>query len=139
MSAPPVYDVPPPAGGRVLVVDPDADTVASLGLMLEMTGFHVRGFQNGADALSAADDFHPHVVVTDLSLPGLDGHGLIARLHARPAADRPAVVVVTGWADPATRDRLSRAGVGAVLLKPAEPDRLTELLRVLCGECVVAH
>jgi DNA-binding response OmpR family regulator len=132
-----------PARDRVLVVDKDPDTAASLGLLLELAGFDVRSAGDGETALSAAGEFRPHVVVTDVVLPRLDGIQVIDRLNALPPDDRPAVVVMTGWTDAAVRDRLVKARVEAAVIKPADPAGLTALLKEICAEkaraCALRH
>jgi CheY-like chemotaxis protein len=123
-----------PARDRVLVVDKDPDTAASLGLLLELAGFDVRSAGNGETALSVVGEFRPHVVVTDVILPKLGGLEVIDRLNALPPDDRPAVVVMTGWTDAAVRDRLVRARVEAAVIKPADPAGFTALLKEICAE-----
>src|SRR5690242_3514805 len=90
-------DIAMPAlgGPRVLVVEADADSSASLTGLLRMKGFDAHEARTRADALALAREHRPGVVVLDLDLPDGDGCELIRRL--REAADPPAVVVLTGY------------------------------------------
>jgi len=69
--------------------------------------------------------------VTDLTGPGLDGFELVSWLQANPRTARIQAIVVTGWADQATRARTIEAGA-AFLPKPCLPDVLVaEVFRAL--------
>ena len=54
---------------RILVVDDNKDGAASSALLLKMIGNHVRTAFDGEEALQAAGEFHPHVVLLDIGLP----------------------------------------------------------------------
>ena len=58
---------------RVLIVDDDHDTVATLSAILERHGYIVQGTFNGADALPAARFFRPDVVILTSRFPGSAG------------------------------------------------------------------
>ncbi len=98
-------------------------------------GFRVDEAHNGLQALERAFDCRPHVVVTDLNIPGIDGFELTRRLkHDARTCDIP-VIAVTGYAafalDPG---RARRAGCDAVLSKPCSPRDLEAAIRDLIRE-----
>lgn len=116
---------------RVLLVDDDADTRAMYAMALELSEFEVLEASDGAAALALASESLPDVVVTDLTGPGLDGFELVSWLQADPRTARIQAIVVTGWADQATRARTLKAGA-AFLSKPCLPDVLVaEVFRAL--------
>jgi signal transduction histidine kinase len=88
----------PPTPPLVYVVDDDPLVLTSLGRLLDMeTPYRVRTFEKGALALEAMAQEPPDVIVTDLSMPGMDGLELLRRARiAAPAATR---MVLTGYAD----------------------------------------
>ena len=59
---------------RVLVVDDNLDGATTLSMLLEFSGYQVRSVYDGFAALKAVDEFHPHAIVLDIGLPGLDGY-----------------------------------------------------------------
>lgn len=85
----------------VLVVDDDRDIRDSLVEMLEHLGYAALGACNGLDALAQlrASRGLPCVILLDLMMPGMDGHGFRAAQRAEPAwADIP-VIVLSAYAD----------------------------------------
>src|SRR3954465_7513323 len=71
-----------PAGGRVLVVEDDADIADVLRRSLRNEGYEVKTSADGVDALDVAAGFFPDLVVLDLGLPRLDGIEVCRRLRA---------------------------------------------------------
>jgi signal transduction histidine kinase len=86
------------AAPLVYVVDDDPLVLASVGRLLEVeTPYRVRTFDAARDALAAMAADPPDVLLTDLSMPGMDGLELLRR--AREAAPGAARIVLTGFAD----------------------------------------
>ena len=82
---------------RVLIVDDHAPFRALARMVLVADGFDVVGEAgDGPDALAAAHDLHPDVVLLDVQLPGDDGFAVAETLVAHPPA--PAVVLVSSRA-----------------------------------------
>lgn len=119
----------------VLLVEDDRDGRRMYADWLTQAGFRVEQAHNGLQALERAWDSIPHVVVTDLNIPGIDGFELTRRLrHDSRTRDVP-VIAVTGYAafasDP---ERARRAGCDAVLPKPCSPEDLETAIRELIRE-----
>ena len=118
----------PPAELRVLVVDDEPDTAATLALLLTIGGHLVRTAADGEAGLALAEQWPPDVVFLDYALTGgTDGRELALRLRERPGERRPLLVMLTGFGDAGHRER-ARAAVDLYLVKPAEPNRLLSLL-----------
>lgn len=113
-------DTPP----RVLIVDDDTDTLRLYRFALGLMGCEVVVAQSGREALRAAVDVSPQVVVTDLAMPGMDGVQLCEELHAREDTRDIPVLAVSGQAVGRDRDRAWAAGFRDVLLKPCSPEEL---------------
>jgi DNA-binding response OmpR family regulator len=126
--------VPPEAAGRaqVLVVDDDPLVHEYLGLELEEAGFEVRSAYDAADAVRAATESPPAVVVLDLILGEVDGFRVALELQARPeTAQVPIVAFTAKELDAGERRRLSER-IAAVLSKaPDDRRRLPAVLRGL--------
>ena len=86
--------------------------------LLTLCGYDVRTASDGAKALEAAAQFAPQLVLSDIGLPGMDGYQLAPALR-RLAGSRPMVLAaVTGYGQPADRERAFTAGFDHHLLKP---------------------
>ncbi|MGJ7492088.1 ATP-binding protein [Variovorax sp. ZT4R33] len=119
-----------PPGTRVLVVEDNDDGRETLVELLQGMGHRVQGVSNGEDALAAAADTLPQLVLLDLGLPGLDGYEVARRLRQQRGADRMALIALTGWG--ATRDvaRSQAAGFDHHLTKPVEAAMLERTIRL---------
>ncbi len=122
---------PDGSAAHLLVVD-DEDVLAELlGAALRHQGWQVRTASNGWEALDAARDFDPDVVVLDIQMPGLDGMETLERLRKT----RPHLPVLFLTARDAVADRVAglRAGADDYVTKPFDLDeviaRIDALLR----------
>src|ERR1700710_1621213 len=115
-------------GGRVLVVEDDADIADVLRRSLRNEGYEVRTSADGVEALDMAVGFVPDLVVLDLGLPGLDGIEVCRRL--RQEGDVP-ILMLTARAE--TEDRVGGLDSGAddYLVKPFERQELLARIRAL--------
>jgi two-component system, OmpR family, response regulator MprA len=116
------------AGGRVLIVEDDADIADVLRRSLRNEGYEVRTSADGAEALDVATGFMPDLVILDLGLPGLDGVEVCRRL--RSDGDVP-ILMLTARAE--TEDRVTGLDSGAddYLVKPFERKELLARIRAL--------
>lgn len=105
-----------PDSATVLVVDDDADVLASLERGLRLSGFTVITAPDGAVALDLVDARRPDVVVLDMNMPVLDGSGVVSALRAR-GNDVPVCVLS---ARSSVDDRIAglEAGADDYLTKP---------------------
>jgi two-component system, OmpR family, response regulator MprA len=114
--------------GRVLVVEDDEEIADVLRRSLRQEGHEVRTALDGEDALAAAADFQPDLVVLDLGLPKLDGVDVCRRL--REAGDVP-ILILTARTETEDRVRGLDAGADDYLVKPFERAELLARLRAL--------
>ena len=106
-------------GRTVLIVEDDAPLRTLLRLTLASAGYEVREAEDGYAALRRLDAVTPSVVVLDLGLPGLNGHGVLMELMSSAyTRDIPVVVITGSTEDPAA------ANVHCVLRKPVSPDQI---------------
>jgi CheY-like chemotaxis protein len=125
-------------GTRVLLVEDDDDNRELMAEVLAASGYDVVAASTGQDGLRTLAERSVDVVVTDVGMPGMGG--LEVARAAKAIAPGVPVVVVTGWAE---REDIARARgreVDAVLIKPVDPDALTDTVaEVLGGEAGAAH
>ncbi|MGZ5276346.1 MAG: response regulator [Caldimonas sp.] len=120
--------VAPKTAGRILVVDDNHDAADATAVLLELGGHQVKTVHNGADALLSAPIFAPDVVLLDIGLPAMDGYLVAARLRAIPETRSSCLIALTGYGQPADRERARDAGFDHHLTKPADPDELLGLI-----------
>jgi CheY-like chemotaxis protein len=116
----------------VIVVEDDTHTLSGYLEFLLTAGFEAIGVADGAEALSMAVKNPPAAIVTDISLPGMDGFTLAEALHGdERTRDVPVIGLTAHWS-PDIRARSAEVSMRAVLLKPCVPTHLVaELNRVL--------
>lgn len=113
---------------RVLVVDDNIDGAESLALMLGMLGHTVRTVHDGPQALLAAADWRPDVVLLDIGLPGLTGYEVARRLRSDRSTSGMLLVAVTGWGTAEDQRKSAEAGFDHHLTKPVEAGALEAVL-----------
>jgi signal transduction histidine kinase/CheY-like chemotaxis protein len=115
---------------RILIVDDNVDAAESIAMLLQASGFAVRCVYDGVSALSAANTYHPHVIILDIGLPDISGYEVAKRLRAQPDFQRTPIVAVTGYGQQGDRLRSREAGIDHHMTKPVDPDVLQALLEV---------
>jgi CheY-like chemotaxis protein len=113
---------------RILVVDDNSDAAESMAMMLRMGGHEVLTAENGLEALRLAPAFQPQAVLLDLGMPKLNGYDTARRMRELPWGRDIAIIALTGWGQPADRDRTLAAGFNAHLVKPVHHHTLVETL-----------
>jgi PAS domain S-box-containing protein len=133
----PSLEAPRPAGRdlrdlRVLVVDDHPDARDLLALALREQGAEVRVAQSASEALVMLKEGDVDVLVSDISMPDIDGYGLVGRARAlERTSGRPLrAVAVTAHTGHDVRDRALAAGFDAHATKPLNAN---DLVRVLEG------
>jgi len=103
---------------RVLLVEDEAGTRTALREFLERAGFLAAEAADGLAGLAQAESWHPHAILLDVRLPGLDGYEVCRRLTANPATKPIPVIVMTAFQNDALHRRAYEAGALACILKP---------------------
>jgi two-component system, OmpR family, phosphate regulon response regulator PhoB len=128
MSSGSVSTTTPTHGDRILVVDDEADIVALVAYHLAKGGYRVSTASNGADALAAARQERPALVVLDVMLPGLSGYDVLEQLRSSEATKDIAVLMLTARREESDRIGGLTRGADDYLTKPFSPQEL--VLRV---------
>ena len=117
---------------RVMLVEDDDDMRAALSMLLESSGAQVLAISSATRAIAALEKgADPHVLVSDIAMPGENGYQLLSRLRAMgrtiPAA------AITALARPQDRVRALASGFQAHLTKPVEPAELVSTVAKLAA------
>jgi len=109
--------VPPPThAARVLIIEDEPEVQAVLADMLREAGYVVTVAKDGSNGLDRCEEEPIDIVLSDISMPGLSGWEVAARVRAR----FPTIPIgfVTGWGDQLDPERLAGTGVSFVIAKP---------------------
>ncbi len=127
---------------RVLVVDDEPDITALVAYHLAKAGYRVSTAANGPDALRAAREEHPDIVVLDLMLPGMSGYDVLQELRRQNDTGDVGVILLTSRREEADRIKGLSLGADDYLTKPFSPAelglRVAALLRRLGSPAVSA-
>ncbi|HEX7956047.1 MAG TPA: ATP-binding protein, partial [Pyrinomonadaceae bacterium] len=125
----------PPAlvGVRVLVVDDEPDTLELVAAILGQSGATVAAVSSARAALASLEETSPDVIVSDIGMPGMDGHELIRRIRALPVERGGATpaIALTAYAGEADRELSLDAGFQKHVPKPVDPAALVAIVAEL--------
>jgi DNA-binding response OmpR family regulator len=122
----------PSSLGRVLIVDDEPHVAAMLEEAVTTFGYAAHVAPNGQEALRVAAEFHPDVVLLDLTLPDISGDVVLGQL--REAQPELPIIMVTGNSDVDRARRTLAQGAFDYIAKPFDLTRLAQVL-----EAAIAH
>jgi DNA-binding response OmpR family regulator len=123
-------DLDGPVGGKILVVEDEADLVWVIRFNLEMEGYRTYVASNGEAALEMLRTDPPDIMLLDLMMPVMDGWTVLEEIHKR-GLERPKVIVVSARTAAGDRARAARYEVSGYMAKPFDMDELLETIRSL--------
>jgi CheY-like chemotaxis protein len=111
----------------IVVVEDHNDIRSFLGIFLSHLGAKVVVAGNAIEGLAAVKTYHPNLVLSDISMPGRDGFGLLSDIRALgpDAGGNVPVIAMTAFVD---RARFLYAGFKAFLSKPFSPETLVDAI-----------
>jgi PAS domain S-box-containing protein len=115
----------------ILIVDDSEDTIAMLKYLLELEGATVISTTNGVEALKIAAEKDFDVVVTDISMPLIDGFEFLRRLRLIPSQREVPVIALTGYGRLEDMKRAKAAGFFSHVTKPLDTDDLFRIMRTV--------
>ncbi len=125
---------------RILVVDDEPDITALVAYHLAKAGYRVSTAANGPDALKAAREERPDIVILDVMLPGISGYDVLDELRRREETKEVGVILLTARREEPDRIRGLTLGADDYLTKPFSPHelalRVSALLRRLGAPAV---
>jgi DNA-binding NarL/FixJ family response regulator len=115
----------------ILVAEDDLGTRLAVSDYLEQQGYTALSASNGEDALKLLYEFHPHLVITDVMMPKMDGYRLIRQIRQEPALRLLPVIFLTARNEVTERVMGYQLGCDVYLPKPFELDELGAIVRNL--------
>ena len=93
---------------RVIIADSDLTEIQELRQALVATGYEVRIVDNGASALKLCREFRPHLILSEVQLPKIDGHHLVRELKSQAATKAIPFVLMSRHRSVEERPKISR-------------------------------
>ena len=116
------------ARGKVLIIDDDKLSRASVGDLMRAKGFMVVVAEDGTKGLAAAGKEKPNVIILDVMMPSMDGFEVCQALKKDAGTAGIPVIILTGSDDPHLTQRAFQAGAAFTLPKGGPPERLLSTL-----------
>jgi signal transduction histidine kinase len=115
---------------HVLIVDDKANNLYLLRVLLKGHGFQVDVAHNGREALEKALQSPPHLIISDLLMPEMDGYELLRRWKAdERLRSVPFVVYTATYTEPKDEELALQLGADAFIIKPTEPEPFMRQVR----------
>ena len=104
-------------GKKILLVEDDEGLASVYQTRLEAEGFTVRRVPNGEDALAAAIDFKPDLILLDAMMPKVSGFDVLDILRNTPETTNIRIIMLTALSQEADQQRAEELGVDEYLVK----------------------
>ena len=114
---------------RVLYIEDNGQLRWMVMEILEFEGFRMFGADCGLQGLDTAQRVKPHLILTDIDLPDINGFEVLARLRAVPDVASVPVLVVTANGVDKDQDYYARAGFDGCLFKPFDAGQIVHIVR----------
>ncbi len=118
---------------RILAVD-DSSTIRGLvSRALKQAGFEVYLACDGVEGVGTLPDADPHLIITDINMPKMDGFGLIESVRASAEYRSVPILVLTTESGTELKARARKCGATGWIVKPFEDDRLIAVIDKVLG------
>jgi CheY-like chemotaxis protein len=114
---------------RILIADDNRDWADSLAILLAHEGYSVHTSYDGREAVEAARELRPHVVVLDIRMPNMTGFEAARKFSQQPAGERPVLIAISGWPGESDKLRATMAGFDYYFGKPVAPADIIGLVK----------
>ncbi len=119
------------SGFSVLLVDDTKMVADAFARLLQALGHRVQVAYSGQDALELFRAGKPDVVISDLTMPGMDGYELARALRQEPSGQQAVIVVLSGYGQDQEQEKARGAGFDYHLTKPASAADLRQLFSAI--------
>ena len=119
---------------QILVVDDSKETTDMLSRLLQMEGADVRTARSGFEAIEVASDSQFDLIISDISMPGMDGYELLKRLRSMPFLKQVPALALTGFGSACDISRAHEEGFAQHFTKPLDIDKLLDSIKTLTSQ-----
>ena len=119
---------------KIMLVEDNSLNARLIEHVLTRDDFEVTSFNNAEEAISAAAELLPDIILMDIQLPGMDGLEATRKLKEDPATRSIPIVAITAHAMCGDEDRVMEAGCSGYLPKPINTRELAASINSIIGE-----
>jgi two-component system, sensor histidine kinase and response regulator len=119
----------PASSAKIMVIEDDSAIRATLIDILELNGHTVVHAANGTDGVALARRARPDVILTDISMPGLDGFDVIRALHADERTRSIPIIIISASVEPERMRQGMDLGAEDFIVKPFTEDQVLGSIR----------
>lgn len=118
---------------RILAIDDSPTMRGLIAAALEPGGFDLHLAEDGMQGLDRLESSDPHLVITDINMPQLDGFGVIDAVRASKTHASIPILVLTTESGAPLKDRARRAGATGWIVKPFDDTQLIQTIHRVLG------
>jgi len=109
---------------KILIIEDEALVLESLRDLLELQGYKILTAGNGTDGIRKAEEYHPDLIISDITMPGMSGHEVLVALQANPRTSSIPFIFLTARTEMKDLRKGMRLGADDYLPKPIVADEL---------------
>jgi signal transduction histidine kinase len=117
------------SGLDVLIVEDSVDTLALLNSLFTHEGAKVTSISSATEALEAVKAHKPHLIISDIGMPEIDGYTFLREVRAMPGLEEVPAIAISGYASEDDRRRALSAGYLTLIPKPIDVEALFGLIQ----------
>lgn len=118
---------------RVLIADDEPNIMVSLEFLMQRSGYEIRTAANGDEALKAAQEFRPHLMLLDVMMPVRNGYEVCQAVRENPRLKGMKIVMLTAKGRELEVTKGLAIGADAYVTKPFATKELLETVKRLLG------
>lgn len=118
---------------KVLIAEDEPNIVISLEYLMQQSGYEIQTVTNGIDALRAAREFRPDLMLLDIMLPLKNGYEVCQSVRETPELSRVKIVMLTAKGRDTELAKGLALGADAYITKPFATRELLETVKRLLG------
>jgi CheY-like chemotaxis protein len=113
----------------ILIADDNIDLVSTLSILLKLVGFEVESVHNGHDAVTAAQNRRPDVLLLDIGLPGIDGYQVARQFRSDDRLRSVFIIAISGYSQDMFPSRYRPGDFDHYFTKPVHFNTLLPVIR----------
>jgi two-component system chemotaxis response regulator CheY len=113
---------------KILIVEDSRSMRRIVRSALESDGYQVAESEDGRQALNALREVAPHLIITDVNMPEVDGISLVREIRRLPSFRFTPVLILTTESGEDMKENGRAAGATGWIVKPFDPDQLRQVV-----------
>jgi two-component system alkaline phosphatase synthesis response regulator PhoP len=119
---------------RILIIDDEPNIVLALELLMKKEGYEVRIVADGERAVQAATEFHPHLILLDIMMPGMDGYEVCQRIRTDALLKDVSIIMLTAKGREVEKEKGLALGADLYITKPFSTRQLVATVKEILAE-----